>query len=153
LRSFLARARAHARAAPPPTARTARAQEYVFKAQAPPPGGEPGARPVTFARARVDLARYALLRNAAAAAAGAAGAAAGTAATDVDVPMQLVHAATAAAAPPVLRVSVAAAWLKRVAAPSGADDDAASDVSGLSARASTSCARCTRARTRVACGN
>jgi hypothetical protein len=95
-----------------------RSQEYTFKASAPPGGGEPGGKAATFARARVDLARYAV--------AGGTGEA-----FVVDVPLQLAkRVASAGAQPPLLRITVQATWLTRVD-----DDDAWSDVSELSTRA------------------
>ena len=91
------------------------AQDYTLKASAAPAAGDKSA---TFARARVDLARYA--------AAGGAGDA-----YVVDVPMALSRAAAAAAAPeappPLLRLTVQATWLTRAE-----DEDAVSDVSELS---------------------
>ena len=97
------------------------AQEYTLKASAAPAAGEKSA---TFARARVDLARYAV--------AGGAGDA-----FAVDVPMALSRQAAAAAAPdappPLLRLTVQATWLTRAD-----DEDAWSDVSELSERACAS---------------
>ena len=92
-------------------------QEYTLKASAAPAAGDKSA---TFARARVDLARYAV--------AGGAGDA-----YVVDVPMALSRAAAAAAPdapPPLLRLTVQATWLTRAD-----DEDAWSDVSELSERA------------------
>ncbi len=91
-------------------------QEYAFKAQAAPKGVD--ASGATFARARLDLARYATAE-------GVGGA------SDIELPLALCGPPAPGAPPCVLRVSVATAWLKRVEA----DEDALSDVSGMSARA------------------
>jgi hypothetical protein len=122
------RLRAEQRAAPP--AAPLPRQEYALKAQAAPAGAEAGARAATFARARLDLARFAVPE-------------ANGSADDLLVPLAPAAPAGGAPPPPLqLRVSVRATWIKRCAPRGeGAEGDALSDVSGVSARARPAAAR------------